>query len=165
MVEEMELADLYNLKIIHISKLFSKIEESIYHFIVGYNLKVSIKSKDFKNILNHFIINSLLSEMDNIKSNVFIKDSFKPSIINELYSEEDFISNLEKHFSKVSNKFKLNIKDSLLGEDNNYFNNLRNFSKGIPKSTELLKFIRKYQLKEIESTLHANYDVKLKIMH
>lgn len=85
-----EICNLYNLNIINLNKLINeKISIEINNFLYENNLiDLSQKSRDFKRICNHFIINNILNVINENYNNIFLYDN------NSIYN--DFIAKIVK---------------------------------------------------------------------
>lgn len=161
----------YNLNIINFNKIFEDtVELNISNFIYNYNLTVNEKSKDLRNIINHFLITEILNKLNYDYKNIIIySNKVNLRYLNFIDSELLNIIILEI-FNKSSKKFKfctfeIDNKDiQNILDDKNIIHKLKHFTncKKVIDYKKLEEYCNSNKLKDIKEKLNNN-KIKLKL--
>lgn len=159
-----ELLDLYNINLIDLDYLFdNKIDTDISNFIFDNSLKLSLNNKDFKAIVNHYTIDSIITSLKEDKSNIILfRNCLKCDSIKNFFDETEFKEKFNDILGIICRKFKFKLYSA--GSDfdlnRNNINSLRNFSSSKIDFQKLSKFIKDNNLSEIENRLKNNQKLK-----
>jgi hypothetical protein len=159
----------YNLNIINLNSILrNKIEIDITNFIYLYNLEVSLKSKDTKKIILHFLLQEILNYINSEYNNIIvIRNDYKCNHLDYWDNSEECNILLHNIIKIIANKLDLPIIciESTLIIDKDFIYRMKNIAENKSKNIipRMSKFLQRNDLTKLSENLKKDPSIKLKL--